>query len=201
MNHKRLFLAILASLIFLNGNSAAQAASVELVLDKTEYRSGEQITAAVKFDGNIFVWPVGHWSVQKREQDGWVIIEEAGCKSFLSCEELYDAGSLHEATGLPECGFISCERPMWYKIDRLHSYARWAWDQKYVADQRTVECWRVIMKDEGESDKIACLVFQPVLPGRYKIKFSYALEIDEQDPFEKKAVSVSSVEKEFVISE
>lgn len=200
MNYKRLFFITLISLLILNSNSRAESLKVAIILDKTEYKQGEKVVARLNFKGEIFVWSGYHWSIQKLENDSWTTIENSGCKPFVSYEELYR----DEQNGYPLCKFICCERPMWYKIDISHPYSSWEWNQKYVKEEKIVECWNEGLSDvkgDEKIDKVKCYIYDRVTPGKYKIQVEYATAIDENNLFKKEDLSIKSIEQEFLIKE
>ena len=193
MNNKCLFFITLVSLLMLNSNSVAKSLKVVIILDKTEYEQGEKVAARLDFKGDIFAWGGYHWSIQKLENDSWTAIEKSGCKPFVSYEELYS----DKQNGYPLCKFISCERPMWYKIDISHPYSSWEWNQKYVKEEKFVECWYEglsSVKGDEKIDKVKCYIYDQVAPGKYKIQVEYTTAIGENNHFKKENLNIKQEE-------
>jgi hypothetical protein len=119
-------------------------------MDKAVYQTGKNVFFMTTFDGTIFVWPDGCWSIKKLTDGKWIPIVNA-----------------------PSCPPDAlCERPMWYETvlsdPYKHAYAQWDWARA-------------------------------VSPGRYKVRFEYALTIDVNDIFKRDGIELFAVEKEFEV--
>lgn len=161
---------------------------VTITADKTEYSQGENISANANFTGKIYVFSDGAWSIYRLNGNSWIkIAESIGCSSFPDCEKInFDK--------IEDCQFPICEAPAWYEIEESHPYARWIWNQKYpTGERKTYKC----EKGEKTIDH-ECIVHSQVTPGKYKVRFEYALSAEEFG-LERKGVDTQYTEQEFTI--
>ena len=161
---------------------------VTITLDKTEYSQGENIITNANFTGNIYVFSYGAWSIYKWDDNSWVKIDESvDCSSYLDCEKInFDT--------VEDCSFPLCEASAWYKIEESHPYAQWIWNQEYyTGEKKSYKC-----KMRNQAIDHECLIYSQVTPGKYKIRFGYALNAEEFS-LEKEGVGTQYTEREFTI--
>lgn len=176
---------------------------VTLTTDKTEYEQGEEVKAELSFEGVLYEWGDYGWSIQKWEDNSWKdILIKRGCYTVPFCED----ANFEE---IKEClGYYLCERPSWYKLEKggeVSWRAKWTWDQT-KGEEKSYQCQKVIydwrggkvvpVEDQGVVEE-QCRAFEPVSPGKYKIRFEYTLNI--KDEFERQGLDIKYVEKEFLI--
>ncbi|MCX6801608.1 MAG: hypothetical protein NT067_00695 [Candidatus Diapherotrites archaeon] len=172
--------------------------------DKEEYWAGEEIKAWLEYSGKVYSTDPSvnpNWSVQKLEQGEWKDMT-VGELAFVGTE-----------IGLPECKdvnftvikecppqiFLEQELPRWAAIEGKMEFA---WNQSLVLQSKTFKCKEI--KRIGErivSEKIAerdCAVLVQAPSGKYKIRFEYALQINEKEPTETPA-ELKFAEKEITI--
>jgi len=161
---------------------------VVITLNKRVYEQGEEVKAKANFDGEIFVFSAGAWSIYKWDNNSWIkLAESTDCSSSPPCEEInFDK--------IENCNFPICEASAWYKIDKSHPYAQWRWSQKHpTGGMKSYKCkmGKKIIDHE-------CLVYSQALPGKYKIRFEYALSAEEFS-LKRKGIDTQYTEQEFTI--
>ena len=174
-------------------NLSVQEEKVTISMDKTEYEQGEEIVAILNYEGEIYQWDEYAWSIQRLKNSSWVTILRRGdpyffCSNMPECEDI----NLDEIEECPS--LVLCERAMWYKVEGVPILI---WDQWYKIGEKTFQC-----KTGGleEVETWTCVIFDQVPPGRYKIRFEYALTIDLNDRFNRD-IDIQYAEKEFVIKQ
>jgi hypothetical protein len=181
----------ICALCILHGRVFCEDQHVTIIMEKAEYDAGEKVAATADFNGVIYAWSGGCWSIQKWADGVWSTIARNGCISQPSCKEVKPNKS-------EPCACRSCDQACWYETQlsdpHRHAYAQWVWDQEYEIARKTYGC---AMAGSVQNDE--CIVYGQAPAGRYKIRFEYASSIDKNDIFKKDGIAVNYVEKEFII--
>ena len=164
---------------------------INIIMEKTEYEVGEKVAVNADFDGVIYVWSYGCWSIQKWTDGAWGTIAKNGYIGQPSCK-------IVNFDKIEQCKGALCERASWYKTQLSdlynHAYAQWVWNQEYEIGRKTYRC-----EMYGNTTDQECIVYSQASPGRYKIRFEYAFGIDKNDILKKDGIDINYTEKEFVI--
>lgn len=168
---------------------------VTITTDKIEYMQGEEIKASLSYDRIIYAWGYDEityaWSIQKWENGSWVTIIRRGDPYFIcaptpQCKDI-------DFSRIESCPpTVSCPKPCWYQVQGTPEVT---WDQSYKVEERTFQC------KTGKIERVItlpCVMFSQALPGRYKIRFQYALAIDPSNPCSRD-VGIRYAEKEIAI--
>jgi len=184
-------IVVICALCIWHSQVFSEDKQVTIIMEKTEYEVGEKVPVNIGFDGVIYVWSYGCWSVQKWTDGAWVTIARNGCSSSAPCK-------IVNFDKLEQCKSALCERDSWYETQisnpSHHYYAQWVWNQEYEVTRKTYRCEMF-----GNTRDDECIVYSQAPPGRYKIRFEYAFSIDKNDIFKKDGIDINHVEKEFII--
>jgi hypothetical protein len=184
-------IVVICALFIWQSKVFSEAKQVTIIMEKTEYEVGEKVTANADFDGVIYLWSHGCWSVQKWTDGEWVTIARNGCISTAPC-------AIVNSDKLEQCKSILCERDSWYEtqLSDPHNnyYAQWVWNQEYEVARKTYSC-----EMYGNTTDDECIVYGQATPGRYKIRFEYAFSIDKNEILKKDGIDINYFEKEFII--
>ena len=201
---KKVFLIILLLAIPLVCSAQEEDQPLQLIIDKKEYGRGEEIKVELSFDGVIYEWGEYGWSVQQWEKDAWKdVFIERGCHSLPKCKNT-------DSDEIEEClSYLQCERPIWYKIEKggVGDWrTKWTWNQtkglEITYQCREVKYERFGGKRElvfGEIIEGKCMSFEFIPAGKYKIRFEYALNINQDNMLQKDGIDIKYVEKEIII--
>lgn len=172
---------------------------VTITTDRTEYTQGEEIMASLSYYTRVYTWQGYSWSIQRMENNSWVTVLRRG-DPFFFCSNIPECKDIN-LNKVEECLSIAlCEREMWYEVKDA---PKLTWDQSYKVEEKTFQC-KFIQRLPGgrvtseEMVSRTCAVFDQVPPGKYKIKFEYALSIDPNDRTNRD-IEIKYAEKEFTI--
>ena len=171
---------------------------IVITTDKIEYRQGEEVKmrATLVEKGTVYIWGAP-WEVQKLEKDSWDTVAKNGCLFFPNCEDI-DFEKMKECSAY----FSLCEQPRWAEVRGVQGeeILDWMWDQLYEVKREKFKCYQYIDYQTGESDIVEeeCVRYTQASPGKYKIRFEYATNINPNDEFDRN-VDIKYVEKDFRI--
>lgn len=162
--------------------------------DKDEYKQGEKVNVTFDYEGVVYVWNWYGWSIRKWEKDSWVKIQPRGDRYFIcaivpECKDV----NLEKIEKCPNA--VICEDVGWIKIEGNPEHIiKFEWDQSRMVEEKTFLCKYF----EQKIEKFPCVVFEQVLPGKYKIRFEYTIAINPNDTFSRE-IDIKYAEKEIVI--
>ena len=201
---KKILLIILLLAIPLVCSAQEEDQSLRLTISKEEYGLREEINVELNFNGVIYEWGEYGWSIQQWEEGGWKdVFVKRGCYSLPECIKI-------DSEEIKEClSYLQCERPIWYKVEKGGAgdwRTKWTWNQtegiEVTSKCREVKYeWVGGKRDPvfGEIIEGKCMSFEPISAGKYKIKFEYALGINNDNMFQKDGIDISCVAVEILI--
>jgi hypothetical protein len=199
MKDKKIMFTIFISMTLLISGCISIQVPTNLItiLMNDNYNVGEKVNASLSYAGTVYYWPHHQWSVKKLVDNTWTdfTAKTDGCDNIVNCENV-------NFSKIEECpGLILCERPSWYKLQET---PEWAWDQKYIAEKKEFTCYLIekINRKVVSNGTITrtCGVYRQAPPGKYKMRFEYALTINPNDEYDRN-VGIEYAEKEFEIVE
>lgn len=176
-----------------------QTQKVTITTDKAEYEQGEKIEAVLSWEGTIYTMYGS--SIQRWEEGVWVDVQTKSdpyffCANMPECKEV-------NLELIEECPpFILCEQPTWSELRQADVIV---WDQNYLVEKKMFRCNFIqrLPDDRITSQKQeerTCVTLGQAPPGKYKIRFEYALSLDPADP-QSREIEIKYAEAEFRIIE